>query len=224
MHEVSQRWTLTMAVIAAIVGIVALVLGAFVAPIPTHTDATQVATALFIRGFLALVALAAAFGLAYYAGYRIEAQLGPSNAEPSPAMASSPLIAMFTTPGPRRDAIFSGALVLIAYWFFTTIYIAALGRTVGDVGVTASTLGSFAVSRLLLGLALTAAGAGAGGLGARNAATRRITQRIFSGPALIETAQPAAQPAAQPIAQPVVRPTAPDVVPPSDTPPRAEGE
>ena len=105
MHEVSLRQALTMAVIAAVEGIVALVLGAFVAPIPARTDATQVATALFIRGFLALVALAAAFGLAYFAGFRIEAQLGPSNAEPSPAVASSPLIAMFTTPGPRRDAI-----------------------------------------------------------------------------------------------------------------------
>lgn len=202
MHEVSQRQALTMAVIAAVEGIVALVLGAFVAPIPTRTDATQVATALFIRGFLALIALAAAFALAYFAGFRIEAQLGPSNAEPSPAMASSPLIAMFTTPGPRRDAIYSGAAVLIAYWFFTTIYIAALGRSVGGVGVTSDTIGSFILSRIVQGLALAAAGAGAGGLGARNAATRRITQRVFRAPSMIEAAQPMSQPPSPEIAAP----------------------
>lgn len=180
MHEVSQRWALTMAVIAAIEGVVALILGAFVAPIPTHTDATQVATALFVRGFIALLALVAAFGLAYYAGFRIEGTLGPSDADPSPAVASSPLVALFTTPGPRRDAVYAGALTLIAYWFFSTIYIAALGQTVGSVGVTANTMGSFVLSRIIQGLVLAAAGAGAGGLGARNAATRRATKRIFA--------------------------------------------
>ncbi len=213
MHEVSLRQALTMAVIAAVEGIVALVLGAFVAPIPTHTDATQVATALFIRGFLTLLALAAAFGLAYFAGFRIEAQLGPSNAEPSSAVASSPLIAIFTTPGPRRDAIYSGAIVLAAYWFLTTIYIAALGHTIGGIGVTSDTAGSFIFSRIVEGLALAAAGAGAGGLGARNAATRRITQRVFRGPAMIEAAQPMTQPT-----------TSPEIAAPGDTAPRSDGE
>jgi hypothetical protein len=213
MHEVSLRQALTMAIIAAVEGIVALVLGAFVAPIPTHTDATQVATALFIRGFLTLIALAAAFGLAYFAGFRIEAQLGPSNAEPSSAMASSPLIAMFTTPGPRRDALYSGAIVLIAYWFLTTVYIAALGRTIGGIGVTSDTAGSFIFSRIVEGLALAAAGAGAGGLGARNAATRRITQRIFRGPAMIEATQPMTQPT-----------TSPEIATPGDTAPHSDGE
>lgn len=180
MHEVSLRRALTMAVIAAIEGVVALVLGAFVAPIPTHTDATQVATALFIRGFLALIALVVAFGLAYYAGYRIEGTLGPSNADPSPAVASSPLVALFTTPGPRRDAVYAGVLTLTSYWFFTMIYIAALGQTLGNVGVTRNTVGSFIISRIIQGVALAAAGAGAGGLGARNAATRRATRHIFA--------------------------------------------
>ncbi len=184
MHEVSQRWALTMSVSAAIAGIVALVLGAFFSPIPsTHVDATTFVTAIFIRGILSLVALAAACILAYVAGFRIEKQLGPSDADPSPAVASSPLVAMFTTPGPRRDAIYTGMLILTAYWFFTTIYIAALGNKLGDMGITASTVGSFIVGRLLLGLALAIAGAGAGGLGARNAAARRITQAAFTAAA-----------------------------------------
>jgi len=181
MHEYSQRLALTMAVIAAVEGILALIVGAFLAPIPSHIDATTLATALFIRGLLALIALAAAFALAYVAGYRIEAQLGPSNADPKPALASSPLVAMFVTPGPRRDAIYSGMLTLAAYWFFTTIYIAALGHTIGEGSLTAANAGSFVFSRLLQGLALAIAGAGAGGLGARNAAMRRITQRVFRG-------------------------------------------
>lgn len=212
MHEVSLRQALTMSVIAAVEGIVALVLGAFFAPIPAHTDATQVATALFIRGFLTLIGLIAAFGLAYFAGFRIEAQLGPSNADPSPAVASSPLIAMLTTPGPRRDAIYSGAIVLVAYWFLTTIYIAALGRQIGDLGVTSDTIGSFLISRILEGIVLAAAGAGAGGLGARNAATRRITQRVFRSPALSEAAQP------------LTHLTAPEIAAPSDTASANDGE
>ncbi len=218
MHEVSQRTALTMAVIAAIQGVVALVLGAFVAPIPLHTDATQLATSLFIRGLLALLALAIAFALAYVAGYRIESALGPSDADPKPAVSGSPLLSLFTTPGPRRDATYSGALVLIAYWIITTLYIAALGRTVGNVGVTASTMGSFIGSRVIQGLILIAAGAGAGGLGARNAATRRITQRIFAGGA-ISVAAPQPIPALPTIATP-----APEIATPADTAPGVEGE
>lgn len=181
MHEVSQRWALAMSVSAAVAGVAALILGAFFGPIPsTHVDAATLATSLFVRGALSLIALAAAFVLAYIAGFRIEKQLGPSNADPSPAMAGSPLVAMFVTPGPRRDALYTGMLVLIAYWFFTTLYIAALGNTIGAMGVSASTVGSFIVSRIVLGLALAIAGAGAGGLGARNAAARRITQAAFT--------------------------------------------
>jgi hypothetical protein len=216
MHEVSRRWTLTVTVIAAVEGVVALVLGAFVAPIPARTDATQLATALFIRGFLALLALAAAFALAYFAGYRIEGTLGPSNADPKPAVASSPLVSLFVTPGPRRDALYAGALTLAAYWFFTTLYIAALGRTVGSVGVTSGAMGSFIFSRVIEGLALAAAGAGAGGLGARNMATRHITQRIFTGAGATSVAPMPTQP--------IIPPAAPEATAPSDAPQRGEGE
>lgn len=190
MHEVSRRWALTMSVIAAIEGVVALVVGAFLAPIPTHTSATQVATALFIRGFLALIALVIAFVLAYYAGYRIQMTFEPTQPAPAGlAAASSPLVALFTTPGPRRDALYAGGLTLIAYWFFTTIYIAALGRTVGNLGLEGSVPG-FIFSRFLQGLALAAAGGGAGALGARNAATRIVTRRIFAPVGAAQTPPP----------------------------------
>lgn len=219
MHEFSQRWALSASVIAAIEGIVALVVGAFLAPIPAHVDATALATALFIRGLLALLALAGAFVLAYYVGFRIESQLGPSNADPKPALASSPLLAMFLTPGPRRDALYAGMLTLASYWFFTTIYIAALGHTIGEGSVTAATAGSFIFSRVLQGLALAIAGAGAAGLGARNAATRRVTQRVFRGGA---SAMPSAieiPPAVTPPA-----PLAPDAAPPADAAPGVSAE
>lgn len=179
MHEVSQRWALTMSVIAAIEGVVALVVGAFVAPMPTTTDALQLVTALFIRVFIALIALIVAIVLAYYAGYRIQGSFEPTPTTPAPAVASSPLLALFTTPGPRRDALYAGGLTLISYWFFTTLYIAALGRSVGGIGVQGSVV-SFIFSRLVQGLALAAAGGGAGALGARNSATRMVTRRIFT--------------------------------------------
>ena len=191
MHEVSRRWALTMSVIAAIEGVLALVVGAFVAPMPTRTDAFQLVTALFIRVLLALIALVVAFALAYYAGYRIQGSFEPTAATPAPAVASSPLLALFTTPGPRRDALYAGGLTLIAYWFFTTLYIAALGRAVGGIGLQGS-VASFIFSRVLQGIALALAGGGAGALGARNSATRAITRRIFSTP---NAAEPSAAPA-----------------------------
>lgn len=198
MHEVSWRWTLTMSVIAAVEGVVALVLGAFVAPIAPQGEAIQIATAVFIRGILALISLAVACVLGYMAGYRIEAALGPSNADPSPAVATSPLISLFVTPGPRRDALYAGAITLSVFWLFTTIYIAALGHSLGNISVSAGGFGSFALTRLGLGLALALAGAGAGALGARNAATRRVTRRIFETAPVAEAAAaqlPRTQPA-----------------------------
>lgn len=194
MHEVSWRWALTMSVIAVVVGVAALLIGAFVAPIPvSQSDALQFMTAVFVRGFLGLVALIVAIILAYIGGYRIQSTFEPTPPTPSPAMASSPLLALFTTPGPRRDALFAGALTLLAYWFFTTIYIAALGRNVGGIG-SASSVPSFILARLALGVALAAAGGGAGALGARNAFTRALTRRILSGD---DGAEPAEPPAAQ---------------------------
>lgn len=186
MHEVSRRWALTMSVIAVVEGVAALLIGAFVAPIPSHViDALQLATAIFIRGILALIALAVAITLAYLAGYRIQSSFEPVEQSASPA---SPIMALFTTPGPRRDALFAGGLILIAYWFFTTLYIAALGRSIGGLGLDSSAP-SFILSRLALGVALAAAGGGAGAIGARNAYTRALTQRIFTSDGATSSAE-----------------------------------
>lgn len=180
MHEVSQRWAVTMAVISAVVGVLALVLGAFFAPIPPHVSADQLVTSVFIRGFLSLVALAASFVFAYYAGYKIQDAFEPTQpASARPTDAGSAIANLFSTPGPRRDALFAGGITLASYWLFTALYIAALGR-ISNVGDFSGGWGMFVLERLAQGIALIAAGGGAGALGARNAVTRQMTKRIFT--------------------------------------------
>ncbi len=186
MSEASVRQALSAAIVAAITGVVALALGAFIAPIPQQTNATQVATALFIRGALALVSLALALFFAYGAGYRIEgkaAQTSAAQLPPPDPSASSPIISLFTTPGSRRDAFFAGGIVMLSYWLLTTLYIVALGKYVGNVGVDATNASSFISSHVMQGLVLIVTGLGCGGLGARAALARRVTSNALAAPA-----------------------------------------
>lgn len=185
MHELSERWTLTMAVIAAVAGVAALAIGAFVAPIPSggaQAQSSQVITAVFVRIFLALLALILAIALAYYSGYRIDAAVGVETLPPPPSADDwpPPVVIFLRTPSARRDAVFSGAIVVSVYWLMTTLYIVALGHTFGNIGAPAGSLGSYIAGRVGEGIVLALAGAGAGGLGARNAATRRLTRRAFA--------------------------------------------
>lgn len=195
MHEASLRQALGAAIIAAVAGVVSLALGAFIAPIPTQTSASQVVTALFVRGILALLALALALAIAYFVGFRIE-MIGkqasaPSLPKPDPS-ASSSIVSLFTTPGTRRDAVFAGAIVTAAYWLITTLYILALGKTVGNVGVAAGDIGSYLTSHLAQGLVFVAAGMGCGGLGSRTALAREMTRRAFMGPVISPALPPSA--------------------------------
>lgn len=194
MSEASLRQALGAAIIAAVVGVVALALGAFIAPIPRQTDASQVATALFVRGVLALVALALALFFSYGVGYRIEGIFTKSPAKPLPQpdpSASSPLLSLFTTPGSRRDSVFAGGIVMLSYWLLTTLYIVALGKFIGNVGVDSASAGSFISSHALQGLVLVAAGLGCGGLGARAALARKLTSNALSIPAIPPDLSPA---------------------------------
>lgn len=200
MSEASLRQALSAAIIAAVVGVAALALGAFIAPIPNVTTSTnpgQVVTALLIRGILVIVGLAVAVLFAYRAGYRIQGESKDDTQQrlpqPDPS-ASSPLISMFATPGPRRDALFAGAIVMGVYWTITSLYIVALGRSVGNVGVVSSDVVSFITQRVALGVVLIAAGLGCGGLGYRAAQARMLTQQALMGPANPST--PDAGPAA----------------------------
>ncbi len=195
MSEASLRQALGAAIIAAVVGVVALALGAFIAPIPHQTDASQVATALFVRGVLALVALALALFFSYGVGYRIEGIFAKSPVEPTPKpdpSASSPLVSLFTTPGSRRDAVFAGGIVMLSYWLMTTLYIVALGKYIGNLGVDTTSAGSFISSHVLQGLVLIAAGLGCGGLGARAGLARRLTSNALNIPSIPPNLPPTA--------------------------------
>lgn len=186
MSEASLRQALGAAIAVAVIGVAALALGAFIAPIPQQTNATQVATALFIRGVLALISLALALFFSYGVGYRIEdraTQASTPLPQPDPS-ASSPIVSLFTTPGTRRDALFAGGIVMLSYWLLTTLYIIALGKYVGAVGVDAASAGSFISSHAVQGLVLIAAGLGCGGLGARAALARKLTSKALSMPAV----------------------------------------
>ncbi len=188
MSEASLRQALSAAIIAAVIGVVALALGGFIAPIPTQmSSATQVVTALFIRGILALFALALALIFSYVVGYRIEgsgAQAPTSELHQPDPSASSPLVSLFTTPGTRRDAVFAGGIVMLTYWLITTLYIFALGKMIGNVGVVVGDVGSFVTSHLVQGLVLILTGFGCGGLGSRAAQARRLTRKALSIPAI----------------------------------------
>ncbi len=198
MRESSLRQALTAAIIAAVIGVGALALGAFVAPIPEQTSATQVVTALFIRGVLALIALALALFFSYGVGYRIEGRATETSTsslpQPDPS-ANSPIVSLFTTPGTRRDALFAGGIVMLSYWLLTTLYIVALGKYIGNVGIDQTSAGSFLGSRALQGVLMIAVGMACGGLGARTALARKLTNKALSVPAIPPDLPPLTGPA-----------------------------
>lgn len=216
MSEAGLRQALVAAIIAAVVGVAALALGAFIAPIPNDTNASQVVTALFVRGVLAFAALALAIFLAYWSGFRIETAAGAQPATPpADPSASSALLGLFTTPGSRRDALFSGGIVVLAYWLLTSLYILALGKAVGNLGVSnTSDIPSYIGSRALLGALLLVVGMACGVLGARAAFARRLTSKALSVPS-ISPDLPATPP-------PITPPPAVSPPPPPDAP--AQGE
>ncbi|HEX9035809.1 MAG TPA: hypothetical protein VF808_02350 [Ktedonobacterales bacterium] len=185
MREASLRRALVSAIIAAVVGVVALALGAFIAPIPIKTSATQVVTALFVRSILAILALGLSLYLAYRTGGHIDSDAPnePSTPQADPS-ASSAILSLVTTPGSRRDALFAGGIITGAYWIMTTLYIIALGKIVGNVGVGAGDIGSYLGSHVWWGLALVVVGMGFGALGARAAYARRVTSKSLSIPAI----------------------------------------
>ena len=72
MRYATFRWGLGMGLVAAALGVFALLVGAFFFPIPIASTADSVAVAILVRGMLALLALGVTLGLAYYAGLQVE--------------------------------------------------------------------------------------------------------------------------------------------------------
>jgi len=231
---VSVRWGLGAGVVSAVLGLLALFIGAVVEPIQTVSTAYAVVQALFVRGLLALLALAMALALAYYAGWQVEAQLAPqaeddatpsASLAPSPATASSPSAASASRPrarvsDARIQAALTGAFVLAVYWLVTTLYIVTLGSRIGGVGAQGVAPLTFTLDHLIQGIVFVGLGAGAGGLGGRAAAARlllqRLTARATAGPSTVThsptivTGRPTA-----------AEPTAAEAAPPPDDAPEA---
>lgn len=183
MSESALRQALVAAITVSVVGLAALALGAFFAPITQESDASHIVTAVLIRAVLVIVGLAIALFLSYMTGFRIESTAEPTptpTPKPDPS-ASSGLVTLLTTPGSRRDALYAGGIVMLSYWLVTTLYVVALGKYTGDQLTTGANLTSFLASRLGMGLVCILAGLGLGGLGARASLARRLTSNALSG-------------------------------------------
>lgn len=210
MSETALRQALGAAITVSIIGIVALTAGGFFAPIPTDpTDGSFIVTAYLVRSILVIIGLAISLIVTYFVGLRIvNAESSDDSADselpkPDPS-ASSPIITLLNTPGARRDALFGGGIVMFAYWFITTLYIIAFGKFLGNAPITPDNAASTIFQHLVVGVVFVAAGLGLGGLGARTALARKMTNFALSAPTFV-------------VARPQSATTVPDVIaePPS---------
>jgi|GEM_PF-2032773 hypothetical protein len=200
MQTATLRWGLGLGLAGAALGVVALLIGAFIFPIPPSTTAEAVAVAILVRGVLALLALGVTLGLAYYAGLRVErerqrdladASLAEQVAEqpepldplaaaaPAATIASDPYPA--SNPGDRLGSLIAGLLVAFCWWFATSL----TGYLFRLLPQTASSAAdpSQITERLIWGALIVIVGAGLGGLGSRAPAARTLLDRIIT-PAL----------------------------------------
>ncbi|HUY76678.1 MAG TPA: hypothetical protein VMV29_07885 [Ktedonobacterales bacterium] len=225
----SLRWGLGAGAISAVLGLLALIIGAVVEPIHLVSTAYAVVLALFVRGLLALLALAMAMTLAYYAGWQVEARLtlgaedaatGSGATQPPTPVAAKPTGRISDT---RIQATLTGALVLALYWLATTLYIVTLGSRFGGVGSQGVAPLTFTLSHLVQGIVFVGLGAGAAGLGGRAAAAHQLLQRLttlaVAGGPSASSATSASAPTGAPTMQ-GAQPTGAEAAPlPADTPP-----
>lgn len=162
MQKSTLIWGLGIGLVSAVLGVAALLIGALIEPTQRQTTAEVLVAALFIRSMIALLTLAIAFGLAYYAGSRVA--LEPTSGDRV-----------------RVDATIAGGLVLACYWVATTICIVLQGNAGADTG-------SVLTSRVIFGVLFIIIGAGIGGLGSRAYAARQLLQNIaLTAPATTST-------------------------------------
>ena len=173
MRDSTLRWGLGMGLAGAALGIATLVLGAFFLPIPQDSTAENVATAILIRGILALLALGITLGLAYYAGLRVERDRVRSGG----ASASSGDTASFQE---RSGSLIAGFLVSFCWWFGTTLtgYLLPL---LPQAAGSAASLSDFE-QRLIWGVLVAIIGTGLGGMGSRTIAAGRLLDKIVVSP------------------------------------------
>lgn len=194
MRDESLRWGLGMGAAAAILGTIALILGAFVEPVKRVTTAETAALAIFIRGIFILVTLGVALGLAYYAGLRAErARLVEDAAQGTNPSATG-------EQNNRLVAVLAGGLTMFCYWLITSLYLFVLPPSTQPSTASVDLL-SFVENRLLFGIIFVLFGLGLGGLGGRTPAARLLLDKIVKPPQLAR-AHLAVAPAAELTAEP----------------------
>lgn len=169
MVSAGLRWGLIFGAVAALLGAGAQALGYSLLSHAGQTDSGV--GALLITGFLALLALTIALGLAYVAGILVERD------RPRTALTDE---AKLLDPGMvNRGPGLAGLLVMALYWVVTTVIgVAAGSRLNGPTDPS-----SFLATRTVLGLVLLAFGFGLGALGGRSPAARSLLDEIAKGPA-----------------------------------------
>ena len=188
MRDSSLRWGIGLGVTAAAIGIVGRLIGVVLAPIPVYTTAESVAVALIVQTFVVLLSLGGAFALAHYAGQRTERdrrQRVALQAEEGQAEASA-------AADDRSGSMLAGGIVMLCYWFLTTLY-----QVVVPIQQGASTTRPNLLAAVISGVLFVLFGIGMGGLGARTVAARALLRGVIK-PASVAVPPVAAAPVATP--------------------------
>jgi MFS family permease len=162
MTDTSLRKGLGMGVLAAVIGLAALFVGSWFEPRTNPTTVDLEVQYFIIAGLLAFFALAAVLGLAYFAGMRTARD---HSDEPSWSFGDT-----------RREAAWSGAIVVAAYWLATTL---AMLLTPHHNGSTPSDI---AGRQLVAGVVFILFGYALGAVGGRALAARNLLSEISARP------------------------------------------
>jgi hypothetical protein len=193
MRDASLRWGLGLGVTAALIGVVARLVGIVLAPIPAYTTAENVAVDLIVQTVLVLLGIGIALGLSNYAGQRVERdrRLAAAQAQATEGQEAGPL------PDERTGSLLAGTYVMICFWFMTALY-QVLGPPLQQ---GASTAKPNPIQLVITGVIYALLGAGLGAWGGRAVAARALLSGVIK-PAPITIPAPAA-----PVASPSPRPS-----------------
>jgi hypothetical protein len=169
--DTSLRWGARMGAFGAALGVASYLIGALLVPWKSaQSSADAVVVVVFLRSLFVLVALGVTLGLAYYAGLRIGRERHGQHQAAAPSVGAA-------ISDNRLAAVLAGIIVMLLYWFVTSLYLYAFP----PFGQRDASLQGLA-GRFLLGLLFVCLGGGLGGLGARTASARRLVERVILVP------------------------------------------